>query len=248
MYRSLFTCLSLIFLLSSSFAQDHHRNAVGQTQTNEFSVGGIWHPRGLGVNVRSGKYLHNDLWRMLDFDLVSMKDPREYKIKSTGFSPSGLYSYGKLNYAYFMRTGFGIKKQLAKRWYKNTISTEIMVSAGLSSALLKPVYLDIYYTNPDNTSGYLVSERYDPLIHTDQRSIFGNSSFTRGLDELSYHAGAFTKLALNFDWSDYNDAIRAFEIGAVVDFYPKRLPIMALVENRKVFTSLYICLNIGSRW
>jgi len=247
MYRHLIIWFSFTILISGLQAQDHHRNSEPSTLNKEIQGGFVWHPRGLGISLVSGNRINERNWRLFDFDFISMKDPREYKIKSTGFSPSGLYSYGKINYAYFMRTGLGLKRELATRWYINTISTEVALTGGITTAFLKPVYLDIYYPLPDN-NGYLVSERYDPKIHTDQQVIFGNSSFTRGLDQLQLRAGAYTKLSFSFDWSDYSDAIRSIELGGILDFYGRELPIMAFAENRKVFTSLYICLNIGSRW
>lgn len=213
----------------------------------DISGGLFWHPRGLGINVKTGKKLHDGVFRVLDFDLVSMKHEKERRVRSSSFSAPGSFFYGKLNYAYFLRAGFGRRWDLSTHIYKNTIATKLQVSAGPTIALLKPVYLEIYYPTPDNQAGFLVSEKYDPEKHKDPTSIFGNSSFFRGLSETKGQLGLNLKANIQFDWSDYYDQIQGLELGVVIDAFGNEVPILALASNKNIFSSLYICLNIGSR-
>lgn len=188
------------------------------------------------------------MWRVLDFDLVSVKHPKERRVRSSSFSAPGSYFYGKLNYTYFLRAGYGKRWDLGFKMYKNTIESRFQISAGPTIALLKPVYLEIYYPTPDNSSGSLVSERYNPAIHTDPNVIFGNSSFMRGLGETRARIGLNLKANLQFDWSDYTDQIQSIELGTVIDAFGNTIPIVTAARNKNVFTTLYICLNIGNRW
>src|SRR5690606_4037741 len=98
------------------------------------------------------------------------------------------------------------------------------LSGGPSLAILKPVYLEIYYPTPDNQSGFLVSERYDPAKHTDPTVIFGNSSFFKGLSEVQGKIGLHVKGSLQFDWSDYSDQVQSIELGTVIDAFGSTLP------------------------
>lgn len=248
MYRSWLISLLCVLFAFQSFGQQENRISKHSETNHEFSAGFVWHPRGIGGNLKIGSRRTERIWRFAELDLVQMKHPKEFKIRSSAFSTPGSYTYGKLNHTYFLRLGVGAKYELARKIYKNTISTDLSFSIGPSFALLKPVYLDIFYTSPDNQSGYLVSEKYDPNVHTNQNRIFGNSGFSRGLNETKAQAGLYLKSSITFDWGDYADMVQSVELGGVVDLFPKEVPIMALIKNKKVFTSLYICFNIGNRW
>ncbi len=248
MYRSFLTlslCLGMLLPLSG---QDDKRSMAHDETAHAFSAGFVLHPRGLGLSCKFAQRRSERSWTYLETDLVTMRHPKEFRIRSNAFSTPGSYAYGKLNHTYFWRSGIGLKRELAFKMYKNTISADWNISAGPSLALLKPVYLDIFYNSPDNQTGYLQSERYDPAIHRNQNLIFGYSAFSKGLDQMKMQGGLYLKSSLQFDWGDYAELVQSLELGACVDLFPKEVPIMALAPNRKVFTSLYICLNIGNRW
>ncbi len=249
MRKSALLILIVLLSVSSNMAQSGEKVNPSESGIHrELSGGFVWHPRGLGINVKSTSRKAGNRWRVLDFDLVSMRHIKERRIRSASFSAPGSYFYGKLNATYFLRAGFGYRWDLSSKLYNNTVAAKFQVSAGPTLAFLKPVYLEIYYPTPDNQAGFLVSERYDPQKHTDQTVIFGNSSFFRGLGETRVRAGLNLKANVQFDWSDYSDQIQSVEMGAALDFYGREIPIMAFAQNKKVFTSLYICLNIGNRW
>ena len=234
--------------LTPKFIMAQQKTSEESTFSNEFSGGFLLHPRGLGVNFRNSKKFNETTWRTFEVDLMNMKHPKEFKIRSTSFQNTpGSYTFGKLNYLYFIHTGFGVRKELASKLYKNTISTTLQLSGGPVFSLLKPVYLEIYYPY-DNSSGYLMSERYDPAVHTRQEDIFGASKFSKGLGEMSARVGLYTRVAANFDWSDFNDQLQAVELGVMTDIFPQRLPVMAFTQNKFLYTSVYICVNFGSRW
>lgn len=243
-----FSFLLLLSVLPSA-AQSYEKFVPPESKVRKEVSGGVfWHPRGLGINVKSASRRTDISWRVFDFDLVSMKHEKERRIRSSSFSAPGSYFYGKMNNTFILRGGFGRRWDLSARLYKNTISTRFQITAGPSIALLKPVYLEIYYPTPDNQAGFLVSERYDPEVHTDQSVIYGNSGFFKGIGEMQGRLGMNVKACLQFDWSNYVDQIQAIELGMVVDAFGKDLPILARTENKNVFTSLYICLNVGNRW
>jgi len=245
---ALFLLCFLYAIPNMAQSGDKSNLPLQQNHRQEISGGLFWHPRGLGINVKSAKKIEGPIWRVLDFDFISMKHPKERRVRSSSFSAPGSYFYGKLNYTYFLRADYGRRWDLGIKLYKNTIATRFQVSAGPTIALLKPVYLEIYYPTPDNSSGFLVSEKYDPAIHKDASMIFGNASFIKGIGDTKARIGLNFKANFQFDWSDYHDQVQSIELGTVIDAFGNNIPIIAGAQNKNIFTTLYICLNIGNRW
>jgi hypothetical protein len=108
--------------------------------------------------------------------------------------------------------------------------------------------LEIFYPSPDQSTGIFVTERYDPIKHNIQSNIFSNASFSKGLDELELRVGTYIKGGFIFNFSDYNNYIKAIEVGSTLDFFATDIPIMALVENKKVFSTVFIGVSFGSKW
>ncbi len=242
---------TLLFLICFLYALPNMAQYQEKSNPNfhrEISGGLFWHPRGLGLNLKAGKKLESGVWRMIDLDLVSMKHEKERRVRSASFSAPGSFFYGKLNTVFIARGGYGRRWDLSTHFYKHTIATRFQVSAGPSIAMLKPVYLEIYYPTPDNQAGFLVSEKYDPEKHTDPTVIFGNSSFFSGISGTKGRLGLNFKANMQFDWSDYYDQVQGVELGMVIDAFGRDIPILALASNKNIFTTLYICLNIGNSW
>lgn len=240
--------ICLLYALPNMAQYEEKSNPSGTNFQRDISGGVFWHPRGLGINIKTGKRMQSGVWRVLDFDLVSMKHEKERRVRSSSFSAPGSFFYGKLNSVYIVRAGYGRRWELSTHLYKNTVSSRFQVSVGPSFALLKPVYLEIYYPTPDNQGGFLVSEKYNPDKHTDPTTIFGNSSFFSGISDTKGRIGVNLKANIQFDWSDYYDQVQGLELGMVIDAFGREIPILAFASNKNVFTSLYICLNIGNSW
>ncbi|MBI1221544.1 MAG: hypothetical protein GC180_02980 [Bacteroidetes bacterium] len=242
--------LILMFFALPNMAQSIDKSNPGRymNTSNDFTGGFFWHPRGLGMSFKSSKKIHDQTWRVINFDLISMRHEKERRIRSSSFSAPGSFFFGKLNYVYFLRMNYGRRWDLGQHLYKNTLATRVGFSVGPTLAFLKPVYLEIYHPGPDQASGYLVSERYNPAVHNDPSIIFGTSPITKGLLQTKLRAGLSAKAYIEFDWSDYYDQIQSLEFGIAIDAFGRNIPILAFAQNKNVFTSLYICLNIGNRW
>ncbi len=247
MFRWPVVLILLGFCLPNMGQSSQNFNGSASIIHRELSFGFQLHPRGMGANVQTARLIKPRIWRSFDFDLVSMKHPKEFRIRSSSQAP-GTFIFGKLNSLFLLRAGYGRKYELSTKLYRNTIGTSISWHAGPLVGFLKPVYLEIFYPSPDNQYGYLVSERYNPETHTNIPRIYGTSAFTRGIGESSFRLGAFAKGSLTFDWSSFSDIIQAVELGGAVDIFPREVPILAFAQNKKVFTSLYLCVHIGSRW
>ena len=192
--------------------------------TKENDMGLTIGSNGLGLMYRIGTI--EDIYKswFWEFELLEMKHPTEYKQKNEDISGAKSFAYGKQNSLYVLSIG-----------------------------VLKPYYLNVLY--PTIYPGYyeVVTERYNPDQPIEDQefmnwyAIYGSAGFKYGITELDIIPGIYAKAGLQFEFGEYLDVVKAIEVGASLDAYPKRVPIMIKEENRFLFLSLYISLQIGSR-
>lgn len=87
------------------------------------------HSNGLGIAYRQGKHVTGFKKRMLEFDFVSMRHPKQYKQPNPYYPDSRPFYYGKLNFVYFLRGGYGMQRVLFPKrseaeWRCDTITTQ----------------------------------------------------------------------------------------------------------------------------
>ena len=143
-----------------------------------------------------------------------------------------------------LRFGLGYQKLWFNKGEKNGVEIRYQLSGGLSAALLKPVYLNII--SGDGTDGRNI-EKYNPELHFSE-NISGGADFIYGLDEMKLRPGAYGKFALVFEWAEDYEIIKTLEAGLVIDAYPNKLPIMAFIDNRRIYPAFYLALHFGNRW
>ena len=208
----------------------------------------IAHSNGFGFGMSKG---HNSTVfkrRMLEAEFVTMKAPKEIKTVYPFADNSKSYVYGKVNQLYILRGGVGFEKQLNRKPYWGGVEVRYLYHAGASLGLLKPVYLYIInYTQDPADPYYLTTERFDPEKHF-YENIFGRAPFNYGLSELKVHPGLYGKAGMNFEFGADNDRIKTLEVGAICDFYPQSVTIMAHNPPRNFFVSFYISFNFGMRY
>lgn len=235
--------LLLVFFSMPAFSQ----RISNENYNNEFSFGVMAHPKGIGFDLRYGRYLTNGRVEYLEAEFLSLRHPKEVRIFNSGINPSNPYTFGKINYAYIARIGYGNKFTLAEKRLKNTSSVSFTMAFGPVIAALKPVYLDLLQTDVNNAD-YVLSVKVRENTIINQNDVIGNSPFSKGMDELGFRVGAFAKAGFNFDWGDYTDEIKALEIGISLDAFPKRLPLIQYATNKYLFPSFYICAQFGNKW
>lgn len=214
---------------------------------NEMTFGFVVHSHGMGMNYRRGQHVTGFKTRFLDFDLVSMKHPKQTKTTgSSGFTSAKGFYYGKLNALTMLRAGAGYQRILFGKAGKERKSVEIrsVAAAGLSIGMAKPVYLQILKSPSE---GSISIERYDPARHA-LEDIYGRAPYSRGLYETKFYPGAYAKLALSVEYADKHKDIKAIETGAMLDAFSKAIPVMATEKNSPLFFTFYINFLYGQRW
>ena len=77
------------------------------------------------------------------------------------------------------------------------------------------------------------------------QDIYGKASFTKGLNETKIMPGLYAKAGFNFEYSKEDKIIHAIEIGGQINAFPKKIPIMAVSDNKSIFFSLFVSYRFG---
>ncbi|MFN4082870.1 MAG: hypothetical protein ACK4K9_04500 [Bacteroidia bacterium] len=212
-------------------------------KTNQFGVG--LNTFGLGgINYRHGWHKTGKAQSHFETELTRVKHPKE--VRRSGFSDNPVkYTYSRINTVFFLRSGFGQTKAITERPYKNALGLNYVYTVGANLALLKPVYLDVYYPNESGFGGFLVSEKFDPEKHKEVFRIYGNSNFFTGIGETSLRLGGFGKCGLSVEWGQYNEEFKTLEAGVTFDIFNNGLPMMAFLPEKNLFFGFYVNVNWG---
>ena len=218
------------------------------TYSSEFTYG-------ITINTNSGLpggFIFKKAWLARDrmyhniwVEIVNVKHPKEYRAASNNNSVNSNYVYDKLNNFYVIRPQYGREIILFRKAPEEGVQIDAILAGGLSIGLLKPYYIEYDYSLGRGTN--VVIEPYDPLKHSDRKSIRGSGGFWYGWNQLTVQPGINAKAGLSFEFGAFRSSVTGFEIGVLVDAYTKKIPIMAQPENRSVFTSAYLTVFFGSR-
>ena len=214
----------------------------------EISGGFIAHGDGWGLNFQHGKYTTARMRRELGLEIVGMKHPKEVKSFNPYYEDSRGYFYGKINSLILIRPTFGGKYQVTDKIRRGGVEVNVLWGIGPSIGMLKPVYLQIGKPNiPYET---IVVERYDPDVHFVD-DIFGRASWFNGFSESTFVVGGFGRVGVNFEHSSENAGLKAIEVGATLDAFAEKVPIMAEIEgvtNKQFFLEFYASLQFGKKY
>ena len=215
---------------------------------NEFSFGIHLHTSGWGLELKRGKNITGFKKWMFEAQFVSMKHPKEIKTINPYYENSKSYVYGKLNTFNILRLSTGRRNTIYSKADRSGIEVRFNYMGGLSLGITKPVYLDILAEEPPNSGLFdIVREKYDPEKHFVD-NIYGRAPFTQGLDEIKFHPGVFAKAGFNFEYAPFHEDIKAIEVGAALDAFPTKIPIMAFAGNKQLFLTFYITFIYGRKW
>jgi hypothetical protein len=208
---------------------------------NERSFAILLNSDGIGFSYRGAKrvdYLNKSL---LEIEAGTLKHPREYKL-SNPYYQGGTFVFGKLNSTFFLRGGIGHQHELFKKADLGGIAIRYFYSAGPVISIYKPIYYKVIY--PTANGPEVREEKYTVSIALPQ-DIYSRASFTKGLAETKVLPGLFAKGGFNFEYSKEDKIIHAVEVGAQINAFPKKIPIMASSDNKTIFFSLFVSYRFG---
>ncbi|HET6245143.1 MAG: hypothetical protein H0V01_06660 [Bacteroidetes bacterium] len=211
---------------------------------NEMHGGAFIHSNGLGLFFRKGKHVTGKRMLFYEIDLTNIKHPKGYKGINPFEERARQYVYGKQNSFAVLRPGIGIQNVLHSKNRRKGVEVRYHSYIGASLGFVKPVYLEII--KHENNQKINVIEKYDPERHH-LDNIYGKAPFSKGLGETRLQPGIYGKFGMSFEYSGYDDFLKAIEAGIVVDAYTEKVPLMALTDNNRVFINFYISFLIGKR-
>jgi hypothetical protein len=242
MKKLLISTVLILFGAITLYAQGELNEQQKIFFRNERSFGILLNTDGIGISYREAKRIDYRNKRLLEIDAGTLKHPKEYK-QSSSYTQAGSFVFGKLNSTFYLRAGIGHQHELFKKADLGGIAVRYFFSAGPVLAIYKPIYYKVLYLK-SSTEYELRDEKFDASIAMSQ-DIYSKASFTKGLNETKVMPGIYAKAGFNFEYSKEDKIIHAIELGAQVNAFPIKIPIMAGNDNKALFFSLFVSYRFG---
>ena len=200
---------------------------------NEMSFAVLLNSDGIGISYREAKRIDFLNKRFFEIEAGTLKHPKEYKI-SNPYTQSGSFVFGKLNSTFFLRGGIGRQHEIFKKADLGGVAIRYFYSAGPVIAFYKPIYYKVLYPTSNVNEYEIRLEKFEASFSLPQE-IYSRASFFKGFNEMKVLPGLFAKGGFNFEYSKEDKLIHAIELGAQINAFPKKIPIMAGSENNSLF-------------
>ncbi len=210
---------------------------------NERTFALLLNSNGFGFGYREGKRINFLNKRLIDIELSILKHPKEIKLSNPYSMSTGSFVFGKLNNCITIKGGFGKQHELYKKIDLGGVAIRYFYSGGPVLAISKPIYYNVIYS-VSGISYEIKQEKFDLDIHH-PGDIYSKASFFKGFNELGLIPGLYGKGGFNFEYSKEDKIIHAIEIGASLEAFPKKIPIMASDDNQAIFFTLFISYRVG---
>lgn len=205
--------------------------------------------QGFGLGFRSGTIHSIYKTTNWNFDLSYLKSLKQIKLVNSYEYSSIPFVFGKLNEVVTLRGSYEVVKRLYGKPYWGGIELQWLYGGGASIALLKPYYYIVIVAQPTEGGEYeQVIERQTFNHNENWIEIMGKAAFKYGLNEIKIRPGIHAKTGLNFEFGATKTRYQSIEIGAVAEYFPQGIPLMAENPEQALFISLYISYSWGSRF
>ncbi len=211
---------------------------------NSFKV--AIHSRGFGAGFKIGRIKSIYLIRNWEAEIVSLHSLKEIKTLNLSTYNTRPFVYGKLNYVYVIRFGYGEDRRIFGKPYWGGIETRWTYEAGASLALLKPYYYYVITYQSSPTGGY--TERIEEKTFEPSLDILGRSAFTKGIGETKLSPGIHASLGLGFDIGKSRARAQSINVDVKTEFFPLGVSIMDSERNKRLFITFMLSYNWGSRF
>lgn len=211
---------------------------------NSYSI--AIHSRGFGAGFKIGRIKSIYLVRNWEAEIVSLHSLKEIKTLNISSYNMRPFVYGKLNYAYVVRFGYGEDRRIFGKPYWGGIETRWAYEAGASLALLKPYYYYVVTYKPNQTGSYI--ETIEEQTFGQGLDILGRSAFTKGISETKLSPGIHVSLGLGFDIGKSRTRVQSINVDAKAEFFPLGASIMDSERNKRLFVTFMLSYNWGSRF
>ena len=206
------------------------------------------HTRGFGAGFKIGRIKSIHVTRNWEAEVVSLRSLKELKTLNVATYNMRPFVYGKLNYAYVLRFGYGEDRRIFGKPYWGGIETRWTYEFGASLALLKPYYYYVTVYKQLSDGSYWETFDEQTFDNKDQWvDVLGRSSFTRGLGETKFSPGAHASLGLSFEVGKSRTRAQSINVDVKAECFPLGISIMDSERNKRLFVTFMLSYNWGSR-
>ena len=222
--------------------------------SREFALGGGLHTKGFHIGLYHAWLKTPQRSDVLWFEVGEIRSHKERRQSQNLFGPglnSGRsYLFGKRNNFYTLRLGWGQVRAFSDRQIERSAKWSYLYQAGLSLGVLKPYHLTLAYRDDRGILAPRIEAYSEDNAQKflDPSQIDGPGGFQYGWNQLSFQPGLGFKLALRYDWGEWDQWAKSLEIGLSTDLYASRVPIMILQGNQASFFNFYLHAYFGGRW
>ncbi len=250
MVRLIFAFVVFTSLQISAQSTRLNNDAKGIIYNKEKAFDARVHTHGWAANILVGDIKSYYKTTQFYFGIGELKHFKEVRKSTDPTNGVGQnfrqYTFGKQNFAYVLRGGYGMKRYYTEKAAKNGVAVALSYSGGLTTALMVPYYLEVGGPRDAKTTSikYTADTQSDFL---DPQKIKGKTGILKGIGETKVVPGVHGQIGVHIDWGAFDEFMRAVEAGIMIDLFPKKLPIMVSNENRPYFLNLYVSLQLGKR-
>ena len=209
-----------------------------------FNVG--IHTQGFGGGFKIGRIKSIHVTRNWEVEVLSLRSLKEIKTLNISTYNMRPFVYGKLNYAYVARFGYGEERRIFGKPYWGGIETRWTYEFGASLALLKPYYYYVVVYIPNGSGGYV--ETVEEHTFEQGSDILGRSAFTKGIAETKLSPGVHASLGLSFDIAKSRTKVQAINVDVKAECFPLGVSLMDSERDRRLFLTFMLSYNWGSRF
>lgn len=192
-----------------------------------------------GFAIKIGTRIDDSQFSFLSLELSNVKHPKETRYTTI---LGNNYVFGKSNYLYSIRPHVGREIILFKKAPNQGVQVSALAAAGPSFGLIAPYYIE-YAINRVET----VVEPYDPAVHQSRFNILGTDQLLQGISQSKLAFGGMAKAALHFEFGLFKGNVTGLEVGAMVEGFHKKIPLILNAERPQFFQSGYFTLFYGFR-
>lgn len=234
-----FLLIAIVVVLTQSFGQtqdsyDYNSEFIWGINKNSSGglIGGLTFKKSIRINKR--------LFETFGLELMNVKNPHEVRFQS--LSSGNYFIYGKTNYLYAIRLQYGGDLILFTKGPQQGVEVKAVFAAGPSIGVVAP-----YYVQVNDNSYYTTNVPYTGPSQQPTGSILGTGSLFQGIGDSKIQPGVNCKIAMNFELGTSKSNVTGFEAGFLLDYYFKKVELMAISENYAVYPTVFLTLFYGSR-
>lgn len=218
-------------------------------------IGGRLHTNGWSGQLQYHFNRQQDKESYIKLQLAEIRHEKEARQqrKDTAYRSIASYKpyiYGKQYKVYTAQLGYGREWTVIPSVLQGNISLKATIEAGVSMALLKPVYL--YLLQYDATQQpYASSEAYtmaNEALFLNRNRILGADRWSNGLSELHCIPGVYISPSIVFSPDRPSGFVQQFQIGAQLAVYTQSIPVLLQQHHTPWQASCFVGISFGKRW